>query len=92
MVNLGIYEYYVYIVHKYVAKIGDIYVDGFVGTKNSFLQPNWFQKIVAYLLLPIIVEREAAGKYNLTYQMLRDFDVFFEKFPPTVRNRHAASE
>ena len=45
-----------------------------------------------YLLLPIIVEREAAGKYNLTYQMLRDFDVFFEKFPPTVRNRHAASE
>ena len=37
LVNLGIYEYYVYIVHKYVAKIGDIYVDGFVGTKNSFL-------------------------------------------------------
>ena len=26
LVNLGIYEYYVYIVHKYVVKIGDIFM------------------------------------------------------------------
>ena len=49
LVNLGIYEYYVYIVHKYVVEIGDIFM------VMDLLEPKilFYNQIDSKLLLPI---------------------------------------